>query len=160
MNNELAKNKVAKSGAESALKTKGKKRNVYFMYDSLDKAEVVPIKKDLIKAGLNVIEPDFASDPVEMRNFHLEQLKQFDLGIIFQGKVSPNWVKMKVLDMLKAPGLGRQKPILGKAIISGADVKINKEFFQDFDVELLSVDNDKSITKQLDDFLESLSVAI
>ena len=130
------------------------------MYDNVDKTEVVPIKKELIKAGLNVIEPDFANNPVEMRNYHLEQLKQFDLGIVFQGKVSPNWVKMKLLDMLKAPGLGRQKPILGKAIISGSGVKINKEIFQDIDVELLSVENDKSIAKQLDDFLESLSVAI
>lgn len=160
LNDELNKGKDLKNGVMSALTTSRKKQNVYFIYDKVDETEVIPIKKGLIKAGFNLTEPDFSDGAFAMRNSHLEHLKQFDIGIIYQGKVNPNWTKIKLLDLLKAPGLGREKPILGRAIISGAGIEINEKFFQEFDVELLSMDNDTSITEQLDEFIKTLTVAI
>ena len=67
---------------------------------------------------------------------------------------------MKLLDLLKAPGLGRRKPILGKAVIGGMGVEMNKEIYQDFDIEVLSVDKKEPLAKHLEKFINSLNKAI
>ena len=74
--------------------------------------------------------------------------------------MNDNWTRIKLLDMLKAPGLGRNKPILGKAIITGDGVEIDKVLFEDIDVEFLSVDRKETILAQIDGFVKSLAVAI
>jgi hypothetical protein len=53
---------------------------------------------------------------MEIRQMHNNCLKNFDLAIIFANKVSSNWVNMKIMDLLKSPGLGREKEIIAKAV--------------------------------------------
>ena len=136
------------------------KQNVYLIYDKVDKAGVTPVIKNLVKEGFNVIEPDFEGDLLEIRKGHLEKLKQFDLAIVYQGEVNINWVRMKLLDLLKAPGLGRTKPIVGKAVIAGEGVELKKELYEDFEVELISSNNKKPDEKALLSFIKGLSKAI
>ena len=157
---ELFKDRSISDNSVEDFHIDDKKQNVYFIYDKIDEAEALPIKKELIKAGLNVIEPEFGDNLLNMRNSHLEKLKAFDLGIIFRGKVNDNWTRIKLLDMLKAPGMGRQKPILGRAIIGGEGVDLNQEFYKDFDVKLLSVEKKDPIATQIDQFVKNLAVAI
>ena len=136
------------------------KLNAYLIYDKVDKDEAVIVSKELIKAGLNVIHTNFDEDVLTLRKSHNEKLKRLDVGIVFKGKVNDNWVRMKLLDLLKAPGLGRRKPILGKAVIGGMGVEMNKEIYQDFDIEVLSVDKKEPLAKHLEKFINSLNKAI
>ena len=136
------------------------KLNAYFIYDQIDEAEAIPVKKELIKAGLNVLTPEIGDNLMASRNSHLEKLKYFDLGIIFRGKVNDNWTRIKLLDMLKAPGLGRQKPILGKAIVVGSGVEVDKTNFEGLDVEYLGVDKKEPIGDQIDSLIKNLAVSI
>ena len=136
------------------------KKTVYLLFDQIDKSAAIPIKKHLIKTGYNIIEPGFDMNPLDMRNTHLDQLRKMDIGIIFQGKANPNWTRIKVLDLFKAPGLGRAKPMLGRAIIFNESTETNEEFYKNFDVELLYAGKEPAINEQIDEFMKSLIVAI
>ena len=136
------------------------KQNIYLIYDKVDQTNITPIIKTLVKAGLNVIEPDFDGSLLDTRKSHLEKLRQLDLAIVYQGKVNINWVRMKLLDLLKAPGLGRTKPIVGKAVLIGHDIEFNKELYDDFEVELIT-SNGKPFTEEtILAFIKGLNKAI
>ncbi len=137
-----------------------KKLNVYLIYDKIDKESVSSTIKFLVKCGLNVIEPDFDKNLLEIRKSHLEKLKQLDLAIVFQEKVNTNWVRMKLLDLLKAPGLGRVKPIVGKAIFAGKGIELSKDSFEDYEVELINAKDKKNSEEDILKFIKGLNKAI
>lgn len=134
-----------------------KKLNIYLIYDKTDKDEAIGVAKELTKAGLNVLHTDFDDNVLALRKMHLEKLRLLDIGMVFKGKVNENWVRMKLLDLLKAPGLGRKKPILGKGVIGGLGVEMHKEHYEDFDLEILSVDRKEALSAQLDTFIKGLN---
>ena len=137
-----------------------KKLNAYLIYDKVDQDEAIIVSKELIKVGVNVIRTNFDEDVLTLRKLHNQKLKLFDIAIVFKGKVNDNWVRMKLLDLLKAPGLGRRKPILGKAVIGGMGIEMNKEIYEEFDIEVLSVDKKEPLAKHLEKFIKSLNKAL
>lgn len=157
---ELFDNKEGGNGIEKNISVDDNKNNVYLIYDKIDTDEAVAVGKELTKAGLNVLHNDFEGNVLDLRKLHLEKLRLLDLGIVFKGKVNDNWVRMKLLDLLKAPGLGRTKPILGKAIVGGLGVELNNEVYEEFDLEILSTDRKEPITAQIDKFIKGLNKPI
>lgn len=93
-------------------------RCIYLMHDRMDHNDIVPIKETIEKSGFKVLLPEFEGELLYLRKKHIENLRNFDAAIIYKGKVNEQWVRMKILDLLKAPGFGRKKPIIGKAIIT------------------------------------------
>jgi hypothetical protein len=82
-------------------------------------------------------------------------LRSLDGAIIFKDKVNDQWVRMKVLDLLKAPGFGRKKPILGKAIISSDTSASHLENFKSQNMTLISGDQNKTL-ESLKTFLSDI----
>lgn len=112
-------------------------RTVYLVHDRVDEQEVKPIA-DIIKAsGFNVITPEFDGELLELRKKHIDNLRNFDAAIIYKGKVNEQWVRMKILDLLKAPGFGRKKPIIGKAIITAPGAQVNIDAFKNQDLRVI-----------------------
>lgn len=91
---------------------------IYFLYDSIDKEIVLEYIEYIKKRGFTVFTPIFDSDIMNARQMHSTCLKKFDFAIIFAKEASGNWVNMKIMDVLKSPGLGRKKNILGKAVFT------------------------------------------
>ncbi len=116
-------------------------KTIYLVHDKIDHQQVLPLVDVIQKSGFNVVFPAFEGDLMEVRKKHIENLRQFDGAIIFKGKVNDQWVRMKVLDLLKAPGFGRSKPIQGKAIVSEASL----DNYKNQNVTLISGDSNKSI---------------
>ncbi len=92
-------------------------QNIYFLYDLADKDSAQAFLDYLKKRGYAVVSPKLDGDILSIRKFHNQSLKNFDLAIIYADKASVNWVNMKIMDILKSPGLGRDKEIKGKAIM-------------------------------------------
>ena len=145
---------------EGDIKLDEKKRNAYLIYDQIDKDEAIMVGKELTKAGVNVLHTDFDGNVLDLRKYHQEKLRLLDVGMVFKGKVNDNWVRMKILDLLKAPGLGRKKPILGKAVVGGIGVEMNSETYKDLDLEILSTDRKEDIGAQIDKFIKGLNKPI
>ncbi len=116
-------------------------KTIYFVHDKVDHQQVLPLIEVIQKSGFNVVFPAFEGDLMEVRKQHIENLRKFDGAIIYKGKVNDQWVRMKVLDLLKAPGFGRNKPIQGKAIVSEAPL----DNYKNQDVTIISGDSNKSI---------------
>lgn len=126
-------------------------KTIYFVHDKVDHQQVLPLVDVIQKSGFNVVFPAFEGDLMEVRRKHIENLRQFDGAIIFKGKVNDQWVRMKVLDLLKAPGFGRNKPIQGKAIVS----EMPLDNYKSQDVTLISGDSNKSINS-IKSFLQDI----
>lgn len=131
-------------------------RSVYLMHDRIDVQDVKPIKEVLEKSGFRVLVPTFDGELLELRRKHIENLRTFDAAIIYKGKVNEQWVRMKALDLLKAPGFGRKKPIIGKAILTAPGSTINIESFKS--QNLTVIENDPDLTaSSIRSFLEEFN---
>ncbi|MBT1706535.1 hypothetical protein KK060_24895, partial [Fulvivirgaceae bacterium PWU20] len=115
-------------------------RTVYLMHDKVDDLEVRPIKEAIEKSGFKVLLPEFEGELLELRKKHIDNLRTFDAAIIYKGKVNEQWVRMKVLDLLKAPGFGRKKPIIGKAIITAPGESISDDNFKNQNLRVIESD--------------------
>jgi hypothetical protein len=125
--------------------------SIYFLYDSIDQSSALQYQEYLKKRGYAVLSPKFDGDILNIRQIHNSNLKIFDLAIIFADKVSINWVNMKIMDLMKSPGLGREKEILGKGLMmSEAKAKMCPLASRGFDIIIL---DGESMESKIDVFL-------
>lgn len=115
-------------------------RIVYLMHDRVDDHDVKPLKEAIEKSGFKVVLPEFEGELLELRKKHIDNLRNFDAAIIYKGKVNEQWVRMKALDLLKAPGFGRKKPIIGKAIITAPGCMISDDNFRNQNLRVIESD--------------------
>jgi hypothetical protein len=130
-------------------------KSVYLVHDRIDHAEVKPIIEAIEKNGYKVLMPQFEGELLNIRQKHIDNLRNFDSAIIFKGKVNDQWVRMKVLDLLKAPGFGRNKPIKGKAVFAAPGASLNLDSFNNQNLRIVQVDlrdSDQSIKSLLEEF--------
>jgi hypothetical protein len=142
--------------AERRTVEEGGGRSVYLMHDRIDDIEVKPIKEAIEKSGFKVLLPEFEGELLELRKKHIENLRNFDAAIIYKGKVNEQWVRMKALDLLKAPGFGRKKPIIGKAIVTSPGSIANTEAFKSQNLRVIESDPQRSI-ESLKSFLQEFN---
>jgi hypothetical protein len=131
-------------------------KSVYLMHDRVDNLEIKPIRDVIEKSGFKVLVPEFEGELLELRKKHIENLRNFDAAIIYKGKVNEQWVRMKALDLLKAPGFGRKKPIMGKAIITAPGSTMNVENFKSQNLRVIESDPTRSI-ESLKSFLQEFN---
>ncbi|MBT1697479.1 hypothetical protein KK083_11370 [Fulvivirgaceae bacterium PWU4] len=132
-------------------------RSVYLMHDRMDVNDVKPIKEVLEKAGFRVLVPEFEGELLEVRKKHIDNLRTFDAAIIYKGKVNEQWVRMKALDLLKAPGFGRKKPIIGKAILTPPGSTLNAEAFKSQNLRVIESDPQRSV-ESIKSFIQEFNV--
>ena len=138
MREELLESQERKGLDDSATKS------IYLVHDRIDNNEVRPFTELIEKSGFKVLEPAFEGELLDVRKQHIENLRNFDGAIIFKANVNDQWVRMKVLDLLKAPGFGRRKPIKGKAILSPMNNEL-LEGFKNQNLTLIGGDQNKSM---------------
>lgn len=131
-------------------------RNVYLIHDQVDKESVEPIKEEIQNMGYNVLEPSFEGDLLNLREGHIYNLRKLDFALIYQGHVNDQWVRMKLLDLLKAPGFGRIKPILNKGVLIGKHSKGDFEKLNDDKhVEIIHESGNKPPVNDIQKFLQT-----
>ncbi len=118
-------------------------KSIYLVHDKIDDSAVKPFREVIEKSGFKVLIPAFEGELLEVRKQHIDNLRNFDGAIIFKGKVNDQWVRMKVLDLLKAPGFGRKKPIQGKAIVGASSSNLDP--FKNQNMTLISGDTNRSL---------------
>lgn len=131
-------------------------RTVYLMHDRVDQQDIKAIAETIERSGFKVIVPVFDGELLDLRKKHIENLRTFDAAIIYKGKVNEQWVRMKILDLLKAPGFGRKKPIMGKAIYAAPGASFNKDAFSNQDLRVIEGDREKSL-ESLRNFLQEVN---
>lgn len=140
---------------ERVMHDESRGKSIYLVHDRVDEQAVKPYREVIKKNGFHVVEPAFEGDLLAVRKNHIDNLRNLDGAIIFKDKVNDQWVRMKVLDLLKAPGFGRKKPILGKAIISSNESPSHLEAFKSQNLTLISGDQNKAL-ESLKSFLSDI----
>jgi hypothetical protein len=129
-------------------------KSIYLVHDKIDDNEVKPFKELLEKSGFKVLMPAFEGELLEVRKQHIDNLRNFDGAIIFKGRVNDQWVRMKVLDLLKAPGFGRKKPIKAKALLASGSPNLDN--FKNQNLTIISGDAQRSM-ENLKNFLQEFN---
>jgi len=138
--------------SHSELSNSGSSPLVYLIHDKIDSKKVTPLKKELENQGFEVITPKFDGELMTIRENHINNLRNFDGAIVFQGDVNRQWVRMKILDLLKAPGFGRNKPMKGRALVSNDSVG-----FENYEKQGISMfENDNNLSKNLESFIKDV----
>lgn len=93
----------------------GEKR-IYLICDQQDAEAIEPLEDYLYDQGYEVKVPQFDGDEDAFAQIHQDNLRFCDAVLIFFGNASGQWVDIKLMDLLKAPGYGRTKPLIAKAV--------------------------------------------
>ncbi len=152
----IIREELEDAGEKKAVEETGG-RAIYLIHDKVDHKEVKPLIDVIKKSGFSVLMPTFEGELLELRQKHIENLRNLDGAIIYKGKVNDHWVRMKVLDLLKAPGFGRKKPILGKAIVTASGAISDPEPFKSENLRVIQGDETQSLDS-VRSFLEEFKI--
>ncbi|WP_375579599.1 hypothetical protein ABWH96_00550 [Marivirga tractuosa] len=125
----------------------------YLIFDEIDAKAVETVKKEVLKHDIELITLDNKGELMDLRNKHIDALKQMDAAIVFQENVNNQWVYMKLLDLLKAPGFGRSKPILGKLLKSEKAKGSEDEYISRYEAEIDTSTDSKKLSKFISEII-------
>jgi len=103
---------------------------IYLICDQQDEEAVEPLEDYLFDQGYEVKTPQFDGDEDAFVQAHQDNLRFCDGVLIYFGTASGQWVDMKLMDLLKAPGYGRTKPLIAKAVYVGPPENRRKTRFR------------------------------
>ncbi|MEQ9401944.1 MAG: DUF4062 domain-containing protein [Cyclobacteriaceae bacterium] len=103
---------------------------IYLIADKRDVDSTGDMQKYLQKEGFNVVSPSYEGDLVDLRYIHQENLRRCDASIIYFGESSEDWIKTKLQDLLKAPGFGRNKPLMAKAVYFNGTKEVDTAHYE------------------------------
>jgi hypothetical protein len=146
--------KVAKT--QSGKTMKSGKTSIYLIYDLMDEQPAKMLTQKLEEMQFDVVIPDFTHGFMEMRNSHLENLKNCDAFLIYKDQVNDRWIQMKALDTLKAPGLGRTKPLAPKCILHAKGKPVTAADLSAYSIMVLE-ETQEPTEQTLEPFLNQLS---
>ena len=84
-------------------------RRVYLIYDQRDQA-AAKAWDDLLFQSFEVISPTFDGDEREVREAHEDALRTCDGVVVLFGSGNDFWLRRKLTDVEKSPGIGRTQP--------------------------------------------------
>ncbi|MCC5919657.1 MAG: hypothetical protein LAT68_04320 [Cyclobacteriaceae bacterium] len=144
---------------DNSLEKKDIGDSVYLIFNKEDEEEAVNIKLQLESSGLKVEVPEFSGELMDIRKRHIDRLRSFDHAIVICGNTDKEWVKMKVLDTVKAPGLGRLKPVKSRILACHHPEEASKQFQTEVQYQSLNIIDlaDQKAHKQLLSLLQTNS---
>jgi len=135
----------------------GQSPKVYVLYDILDKDNAKELTSYIAGEGYNLLLPKFEGELLDIRRHHLQNMVDCDIAIIYFNGVNEQWVKMKILDLLKAPGFGKTKPYLGRAVFATGKAKLSREYYRSFDLKLIE-SNSTMFSDSIQPFLTNIKI--
>lgn len=103
---------------------------IYLIQDKKDLDKTEMLRQFLEKSGYKVVQPTHEGDLIDIRYVHQENLRRCDGSIIYFGDAQEAWIKTKLQDLLKAPGFGREKKLLAKAVYFDGKKDVDIEHYQ------------------------------
>ena len=114
---------------------------IYLICDQQDEEAIEPLEDYLFDQGYEVKTPQFDGDENAFVQAHQDNLRYCDGVLIYFGSASGQWVDMKLMDLLKAPGYGRSKPLTAKAVYVAPPDNRRKTRFRTRTAEVIQAGN-------------------
>jgi hypothetical protein len=119
---------------------------LYLICDAKDEPEVEALEDYLFDQGLEVSLPAFDGADVDAGALHQENLCHCDAVLIYYGGAPKAWVDIKLRELLKAAGYGRERPIAVQAVYIAPPHDHRKERYRS---------HQAAVIRQLDGFAPS-----
>jgi hypothetical protein len=129
--------KLHKPAAEPTSAPTGPAR-IYIICDAQDLKAAIEVADYFHGQGLVPVVPLVEGDEADVRRDYKENLVQSDAALIWYGSTNEAWVRAKLLDLQKAPGFGRSKPFLAKAIYVAGPETAQKKDFRNYEAAVLT----------------------
>jgi hypothetical protein len=98
-------------------KTGSNAKSVYLICDAQDEEAIESIEDYLFDQGFEVSLPLFEGEESLIAQSHRQKLTFCDAVLVYYGAGGRSWMEMKLMDLMQAPGFGREKPFLTKAVL-------------------------------------------
>ena len=109
---------VFNKSVETIKETSGSKNKcIYIINNDSNNKSVDEIKKSLQKQNIDHVETQLGRNKIELIKQHHRNLITCDGVIIVYSSQNEQWLNSKLIDIIKAPGIGRTTPFLLKAIL-------------------------------------------
>jgi len=105
------------SQAASSANAESTAKSVYLICDAQDEEAIEPIEDYLFDQGFEVSLPLFEGEETLIAQTHRQKLTLCDAVLVYYGAGGRSWIEMKVMDLMQAPGFGRENPFLAKAVL-------------------------------------------
>ena len=111
---------------------------VYLICDMQDLDIIAPLEDFLFNNGIEVVLPIFEGDESQIREDHIENLKNCTGVIIFYGNGNELWLRTKMRDFIKINGYGRQTPLAFKGVYVAPPTNPSKQRFRTLEAEVIN----------------------
>jgi hypothetical protein len=105
-----------KPKAAAPEKSPGGAPKLYLICDPKDEPTVETLEDYLFAQGLEVMLPALDGDDADAAALHQDNLLTCDAVLVYYGAAPKAWVDIKLRDLLKAAGYGRDRPIAVQAV--------------------------------------------
>lgn len=119
---------------------------LYLICDAKDEPQVEALEDYLFDQGLEVSLPAFDGADSDAAALHQENLRVCDAVLIYYAAAAKAWVDIKLRELLKAAGYGREKPVAVQAVYIAPPHDHRKERYRS---------HQASVIRQLDEFAPS-----
>jgi hypothetical protein len=149
--------KKAEADTNKEIKPVNDSKLIYLICDQRDEEAVEALEDYLFKEGLEVCLPAFDGDEADVKALHQENLINCSGALVYYGAAPRAWVDIKLRDLIKAVGYGRENPIENQAVFIASPHDHRKERYKSHTAKIIR-QNDESFSpsNDLKDFIETM----
>jgi hypothetical protein len=111
---------ISRKSLPAPSETTAEGRTVYLVYEQADSAAAETLQSTIEARGYHVISPLMEGSESDVREVHETSMVLSDAVLIYYGKSTEHWLRMRLLDLMKVRGWGRTEPYLAQALWVGA----------------------------------------
>jgi hypothetical protein len=132
---------------------------LYLICDPKDEAQVEALEDYLFNQGLEVSLPAFDGDDAAAAALHQDNLRTCDAVLVYYAAAPKAWVDIKLRELLKAAGYGREKPIAVQAVYIAPPHDHRKERYRSHQAGIIRQAGEFAPSTELDAFVTQVKGA-
>lgn len=136
--------------------TANKTPKLYLICDSRDEAAIEELEDYLFAQGIEVCLPAFDGSDADAEALHQQNLLTCDAVLVYYGTAPKAWVDIKLRELLKAAGYGREAPIQLQAVYVAPPDDHRKDRFRSHQAAIIRGAAAFAPSPDLDAFVGSL----
>jgi len=150
-------NKKAEDDANKEVKPVTDSKLIYLICEQRDEEAVEALEDYLFKEDLEVCLPAFDGDEAEVKALHQENLINCAGALVYYGAAPKAWVDIKLRDLIKAVGYGRENPITNQAVFIAPPHDHRKERYKSHNATIIRQSEDSfTPNDELTQFIETM----
>jgi len=129
---------------------------LYLVCDRQDESAIEDLEDYLFSQGLEVCLPAFDGSDADAESLHRDNMLTCDAVLVYYGTVPKAWVDIKLRELLKAAGYGRETPIQVQAVYVAPPDDRRKERYRSHQAQVIRQLQDSTPPAELEEFVRAV----